>query len=252
MIFTKNLLAALGTTGLLACGAVATLDHTTTERLFRVGSTAPAGALELLTPQNSALVLIDHQPQMAFGVQSIDRQTLKNNVVALAKSAKVFGVPTTLTAVASKTFSGPIWPEILEIFPGQTPIERTSMNSWDSKEFRDSIVKSGRKKIVMAALWTEVCLNMPTLEMLREGYEVYIVEDASGGTTTAAHQTAMQRLVQAGAIPVTWQQVLLEWQRDWARTETYEATTGIAKEHSGAYGMGINYAKTMFGGKEGH
>ncbi|MEO0480467.1 MAG: hydrolase [Planctomycetota bacterium] len=256
---THQLLAAVSTTGLLACGAVlsseeeAPMPNYPSETVARPAeSIAPKGAFELLTPQNSTLVLIDHQPQMAFGVQSIDRQQLKNNVVALAKSAAAFEVPTVLTAVASKTFSGPIWPEILEVFPDQVPVERTSMNSWDNEEFRQQVRDSGRKKILIAALWSEVCLTMPTLEMLAEGYEIYIVEDASGGTSTAAHDMAIERLTQAGAIPVTWQQVLLEWQRDWARASTYAETTGIAIEHGGAYGMGINYAHEMFGGSEAH
>jgi nicotinamidase-related amidase len=126
------------------------------------------------------------------------------------------------------------------------------MNSWDDPKFRAAVKATGRKKIVIAALWTEVCLSMPTIEMLREGFEIYIVTDASGGTTLEAHNMAVQRMVQAGAVPMTWMQTMLEWQRDWARTQTYDAVTGIAKEHGGAYGMGIRYAKDMFGAKEGH
>jgi nicotinamidase-related amidase len=208
--------------------------------------------LDLLTPANSALVLIDHQPQMGFGVQSHDRHTILNNVVGLAKAAKAFNIPTVLTTVASESFSGHLWPEIQSVFPEQKPIDRTSMNSWDDPKFRAAVKATGRKKIVIAALWTEVCLSMPTIEMLREGFEIYIVTDASGGTTLEAHNMAVQRMVQAGAVPMTWMQTMLEWQRDWARTQTYDAVTGIAKEHGGAYGMGIRYAKDMFGAKEGH
>jgi nicotinamidase-related amidase len=208
---------------------------------------APAGAYELLTPQNSALILIDHQPQMAFGVQSIDRQALLNNVVGLAKAGKAFNIPTVLTTVAEKTFSGPMFPQIREVFPDLKPIDRTSMNSWDDKNFRAAVEKMARKKLVVAALWTEVCLVMPVVEMIREGYEVYIVTDASGGTSTEAHNMAIERLIQVGAVPVTWTQVMLEWQRDWARQETYDAVTGIVRQHAGAYGMGVNYAKTMLG-----
>lgn len=212
-----------------------------------------AGSLELLTPQNSALVLIDHQPQMAFGVQSHDRQLLLNNVEGLAKAAKVFKVPTVLTSVAEKSFSGPLWKEITNVFPDIRPIDRTSMNSWDDPNFRKAVEATGRKKIVMAALWTEVCLTMPAIDMIREGYDVYIVSDASGGTSREAHDLAVQRMIQAGAIPVTWQQVMLEWQRDWARGETYEAITAVIKQHSGAYGLGVRYAKDMLGehAKEG-
>lgn len=201
----------------------------------------------LITPENSALILIDHQPQMSFGVQSIDRQTLINNVTGLAKAARVFDVPTILTTVAAKSFSGEIFPEIQDVFPDIEPIDRTSMNSWDDAKFRDAVEATGRKKVVIAALWTEVCLVMPTIEMIAEGYEVYIVTDASGGTTVEAHERSVQRLVQAGAVPMTWLQVLLEWQRDWARQDTYEATLAVAKEHAGAYGIGIRYAKSILG-----
>jgi len=213
--------------------------------------TSAAGKFELLTPQNSSLLLIDHQPQMLFGVQSHDRQAIRNNVAALAKAAKTFQVPTVLTTVASKSFSGPLIPEVREVFPDARIYDRTSMNTWDDKGVVDALGKTGRKKLVIAALWTEVCLSMPTLEAMGQGYEVYIVTDASGGTSQEAHDMAVERMVQAGAVPVTWQQVMLEWQRDWARQGTYEAVTGIAREHSGAYGAGIDYAHTMFGAKEG-
>ncbi|MDH4607160.1 hydrolase [Pseudomonas sp. BN102] len=200
---------------------------------------------ELLNPTNSALILIDHQPQMAFGVQSIDRQQLKNNTVALAKSAKIFNVPTLLTSVETESFSGYLWPELLGVFPGQQPIERTSMNSWEDEKFVAAVKATGRKKLVMAALWTEVCLTFPALEAIEAGYEVYIVTDASGGTSQEAHDMAVQRMIQAGAIPVTWQQVLLEYQRDWSKRESYDAVMELVREHSGAYGMGVDYAYTL-------
>ncbi|HVH34893.1 MAG TPA: hydrolase [Tahibacter sp.] len=201
--------------------------------------------LELLNPTNSALILIDHQPQMSFGVQSIDRQTLKNNTVALAKTAKAFCVPTVLTSVETESFSGYIWPELLAVFPDHTPVERSSMNSWEDDKLVAAVKATGRKKLIMAALWTEVCLNFPVLGALQDGYEVYIVTDASGGTTQEAHDMSIQRMIQAGAIPVTWQQVLLEYQRDWSRKGTYDAVMDIVREHSGAYGMGVDYAYTM-------
>ena len=200
---------------------------------------------ELLNPTNSALILIDHQPQMAFGVQSIDRQQLKNNTVALAKSAKIFNVPTIYTSVETESFSGYIWPELLAVHPENKPIERSSMNSWEDAAFVAAVKATGRKKLVMAALWTEVCLAFPTLEAIEAGYEVYIVTDASGGTSQEAHDMAVQRMIQAGAIPVTWQQVLLEYQRDWSKKDTYDAVIGLVQEHSGAYGMGVDYAYTM-------
>jgi len=199
---------------------------------------------ELLTPQNSTVIFIDHQPQMAFGVASIDRQLLRSNVIALARTAKLFKVPTLVTAVETTSFSGYVWPELLHVLPGK-PIERSSMNSWDDKAFVEAVKKTGRKKLVMAALWTEVCLNMPALDALEAGYEVYMVTDASGGTSKEAHDMAVMRLAQAGVVPVTWQQVLLEYQRDWARKETYDGVLRIVREHSGAYGMGVEYAYTM-------
>ncbi|AJY13112.1 hydrolase [Burkholderia dolosa] len=202
--------------------------------------------LEVLTPQNSQLIFIDQQPQMAFGVQSIDRQTLKNNVVGLAKAAKAFGVPTTITTVETESFSGHTFPELLDVFPNQKLLERTSMNSWDDQKVRDALAANGRKKVVVSGLWTEVCNTTFALCAMLEGdYEIYMVADASGGTSKDAHDYAMQRMVQAGVVPVTWQQVVLEWQRDWARRDTYDAVMAIVKEHSGAYGMGVDYAYTM-------
>jgi nicotinamidase-related amidase len=202
--------------------------------------------LEVLTPHNSQLIIIDHQPQMAFGVQSIDRQTLKNNVVGLAKAAKVFGIPATITTVETQAFSGNTYPELLDVFPGQQILERSSMNSWDDQKVRDALAANGRKKVIVAGLWTEVCNTTFALCAMLEGdYEIYMVSDASGGTTKEAHDMAMLRMVQAGVVPVTWQQVLLEWQRDWANRDTYDAVMKIVTEHSGAYGMGVDYAYTM-------
>lgn len=202
--------------------------------------------LEVLTPANCQIIFIDHQPQMAFGVQSIDRQVLKNNTVALAKAAKVFNIPTIITTVETESFSGNTYPELLDVFPGQDILERTSMNSWDDQKVRDALKANGKKKVVVAGLWIEVCNNSFALCAMLEGdYEIYMVADASGGTSKEAHDYAMQRMIQAGVIPVTWQQVMLEWQRDWARKETYTAVMDIVREHSGAYGMGVDYAYTM-------
>ena len=200
---------------------------------------------QLLDKDNSALIFIDHQPQMAFGVANIDRQQLKNNVVGLAKAGKIFNVPTLFTSVETESFSGYIWPELLAVHPEITPIERTSMNSWEDAAFVKAVEATGRKKLVISALWTEVCLTFPALMALEAGYEVYVVTDTSGGTSVDAHERSIERMVQAGVVPVTWQQVLLEWQRDWARRDTYDAVMAIAKEHSGAYGMGVDYAYTM-------
>lgn len=212
---------------------------------------APGDAKKLLSPQNSAVIMIDHQSQMAFAVQSIDRTLLTNNAVALAKTAKAFNVPTILTTVAEKSFSGPIFGGIKAEFPNANVIDRTTMNSWEDKNFREAVKKTGKKKLVMSALWTEVCLVMPVLAALEEGYEVYIVTDASGGVTKEAHDMAVTRMVQAGAVPITWMQLLLEYQRDWARQSTYDATVKIAIEHGGAYGTGLEYAKAMLGADAG-
>ncbi|MBB3060084.1 hydrolase [Microbulbifer rhizosphaerae] len=202
--------------------------------------------LEVLTPDNCQLIFIDQQPQMAFGVQSIDRQTLKNNVVALGKAAKIFNIPTTITTVETESFSGHTYPELLSVFPDNPLLERTSMNSWDDQKVRDALAKNGKKKVVVSGLWTEVCNCTFALSAMHDAdYEIYMVADASGGTSLAAHDYAMDRMIQAGVVPVTWQQVLLEWQRDWAHRDTYDAVMDLVKEHSGAYGMGVDYAYTM-------
>jgi len=203
------------------------------------------GKLELLDPSNCALIIIDHQPAMTFGVANIDRQSLLNNVVALCKAAKVFNIPTILTTVETKSFSGNMWPQITELFPGQKPIERSSMNSWEDKALVDAVKATGRKKLVMAALWTEVCLVFPAISAMAEGFEVYAVEDCSGGTSEMAHKAAMNRVVQAGAVSVGWVQVMLEWQRDWARRTTYDGVMGLVIEHGGVYGQAVEYCYTM-------
>jgi nicotinamidase-related amidase len=199
----------------------------------------------LVTAKNSAVVFIDHQPQMIFGVANIERQQLVNNVVMLAKSAREFEVPTVLTAVETESFSGYIWPQLMDVFPGQHPIERTSMNSWDDPAFREAVKATGRKNIILAGLWTEVCITWPTLNMLQEGYNIYIVEDACGATSKLAHEAAIRRCVQAGAVSMTTIATVLEFQRDWANREHYEALMKIFRQHAGAYGEGIEYAYSM-------
>ena len=181
------------------------------------------GLLELLDPTNCAVLFIDHQPAMTFGVASIDRQSLITNCVGLAKAAITFKVPVILTAVESKSFSGAIWPQLTSLFPDVPVIERSSMNSWEDKALVAAVKKTGKKKLVIAALWTEVCLCFPALHALAEGFEIYAVEDCSGGTSLIAHDAAISRIVQAGGVRVTWVQVMLEWQRDWARKGTYDA-----------------------------
>lgn len=199
----------------------------------------------LITADNSAVVFIDHQPQMTFGVANIERQQLINNVVLLAKGAKEFGVPAILTAVETESFSGYIWPQLMDVFPGKQPIERTSMNAWDSPKLQEAVKATNKKNIIIAGLWTEVCVTWPALSMLAEGYNIYIVEDACGATSQAAHEAAIRRCVQAGAVPMTVIATVLEFQRDWARREHYDALMTIFREHGGAYGNGIEYAYSI-------
>ena len=202
----------------------------------------------LLTPDNCVVTLIDLQPQMLFGVANFDRQAIINNNVALSKAARVFDVPVVLSTVETKSFSGNMWPQIQAIFPNQVPIERSSMNSWDDQHFVAAIEKTGRKKIVLAGLWTETCVALPTVQAIHDSYDVYVVEDCCGDVSQLAHENAMQRVIQAGAKPVTALSVMLEWQRDWAARDTYDAVMDIVKTHCGAYGMGVEYAYTMVHG----
>ncbi|HEV3203434.1 MAG TPA: hydrolase [Gemmataceae bacterium] len=202
----------------------------------------------LLTPDNCVVTLIDLQPQMLFGVANFDRQTIINNNVALAKAARVFNLPVVLSTVETKGFSGNMWPQVQAIFPKQIPIERTTMNSWDDDNFVAAVKKSGRKKIVLAGLWTETCVALPTVQAIHDGYEVYVVEDCCGDVSQLSHDNAMKRVLQAGARPVTALSVMLEWQRDWAARDTYDAVMDIVKTHFGAYGVGVEYAYTMVHG----
>jgi nicotinamidase-related amidase len=202
----------------------------------------------LLTPDNCVVALIDLQPQMLFGVSNFDRQTIINNNVALSKAARVFDMPVVLTTVETKGFSGIMWPQIQAVFPKQTPIERTTMDSWDDENFVAAIKKSGRKKIVLAGLWTETCVALTTVQAMYDGFEVYVVEDCCGDVSQLSHDNAMKRVIQAGAKPVTALSVMLEWQRDWAHKDTYDAVMDIVKTHCGAYGIGVEYAYTMVHG----
>lgn len=199
----------------------------------------------LLTPDNCVVAIIDLQPQMLFGVANFDRQSIINNNIVLAKAARVFNVPVVISTVETKSFSGYMWPQIQAIFPDRKPVERTTMNSWDDKNFVAAIEKTGRKKIVLSGLWTETCVALPTIQAIHDGYEVYVVEDCCGDINQLSHDNAMKRVVQAGARPVTALSTLLEWQRDWAEKDTYDSVISIVKEHLGAYGVGVEYAYTM-------
>jgi nicotinamidase-related amidase len=215
-----------------------------------IKATPTAGAT-LLTPTDHTLVMIDFQSQMAFATHSIDAVNLRNNAALVAQAAAGFGVSTILTTVAEKSFSGPMFDEITAAFPEQKMLDRTSMNTWEDAAVIERVNQIGKPRIVLAGLWTSVCIVGPALSALDQGFEVYVIADACGDVSTEAHERAMQRMVQAGARPMTSLQYLLELQRDWARGETYELTTGIAKKVGGAYGIGIHYAKSMFGAHEG-
>lgn len=213
-------------------------------------ASAVAGKL-LLAPSDHALIMIDHQSQMAFATKSIDAVNLRNNAGLVANAAKVFGVPTIITSVAEKTFSGPIFDEIKDAFPGADVIDRTTMNTWEDPRIAVRVNQIGKSRLVMAGLWTSVCIVGPALSALDQGFEVYIIADACGDVSTEAHDRAMERMIQAGARPMTSLQYLLELQRDWARGDTYDATVNVAKHMGGAYGLGLIYAKTMFNAQEG-
>ncbi|WP_051979580.1 hydrolase [Edaphobacter aggregans] len=202
----------------------------------------------LLTPDNCVVTLIDHQPQMLFGTANFERQGIINNTVALAKATRVFEVPVVLSTVETKSFSGNMWPQLKAIYPKQEPVERSFMNAWDDTNFVAAIERSGRKKIVLAGLWTETCVALPTVQAIHDGYEVYVVEDCCGDVNQLSHDNAMRRVIQAGAKPVTALSVMLEWQRDWAQRDTYDAVMDIVKTHFGAYGTGVEYVYTMVHG----
>jgi len=202
----------------------------------------------LLTPDNCVVAMIDLQPQMLFGVANFDRQAVINSNLVLGKAARVFGVPLILSTVETRSFSGALWPQVQAVFPEQVPIERTSMNAWDDEAFVSAVRRTGRRRIVLAGLWTETCVALPTIQAISDGYEVYVVEDCCGDVSALAHANAMRRVVQAGAKPVTALSVMLEWQRDWALRDTYDAVIDIVKAHCGAYGVGVEYAYTMVHG----
>lgn len=216
-----------------------------------IKATATAGSL-LISPTDHALVLIDFQSQMSFATRSIDAVMLRNNAALISRAAAGFDVPTILTTVAEKSFSGPMFEEITSAFPAQSLLDRTSMNTWEDAAVIDEVNRIGKTRIVFAGLWTSVCIVGPTLSALDQGFEAYVIADACGDVSDEAHERAMERMIQAGVRPMTSLQYLLELQRDWARGETYDMTTGIARQFGGAYGLGVTYAKTMFGASEGH
>lgn len=201
---------------------------------------------DFLTPDNAALTLIDYQPAMVFGVQSHDRMLITHNAVILAKSAKLFKIPTILSTVAQNSFSGELAPELTSVFPGQKIIDRTSINAWLNKDFRKAVESTKRKKILVAGLWTEACVLFPTLDLLKAGYEVYIPTDACGDVSKEAHERSVQRMIQAGAVPITSLQFLFELQQDWARSDTYNGVMDILKAES-PYGIQVRFSKWALG-----
>ncbi|MFJ7524184.1 hydrolase [Streptomyces griseus] len=195
-----------------------------------------AGLDALLTPEESVLVLIDHQPFQFANLNSHEPTMIVNNVVGLAKAARVYDVPTILTTVLEER-GGLIIQGIQDVFPDQKPIDRTFINTWQDRRVVDAVKATGRKKLVLAGLWTEICLAMPAIQAAGEGYEVYAVTDASGGVSAEAHDMAVRRMVQAGVVPITWLAVMGEWQRDWAREETIPGAAEVQAQHGGATGV---------------
>ncbi len=224
-----------------------TLFSTLAIALISLTGFAQKPSPELLNPTNHALVLIDHEGQMAFATSSSSITELRNNTALVAGASKIFKVPTVVTTVAEESFSGPVFPEIEEFYPKATSnyIDRTTMNTWEDANAYKAITGKGKKKIVLAGLWTSVCIVGPALSAKAEGYDVYVITDASGDVSKEAHEQAIARMIQAGVKPMTSIQYLLELQRDWARGETYVAVTDLVKKYGGAYGFGIVYAHNM-------
>ena len=206
----------------------------------------------LISPDNHALTLIDHESQMAFATHSINMNDLRNNTALIAGASRIFNVPTVVTTVAEESFTGPVFPEIEKFYPKATSnyLDRTSMNAWEDEGFYYAITGLGKKRLVLAGLWTSVCIVGPALSALAEGYEVYVIADACGDVTGEAHNRAMERMALAGVRPMTALQYVLELQRDWARTDTYDAVTKLVMQYGGSYGLGIIYGKQMLSHEE--
>ncbi|MDB5579510.1 MAG: hydrolase [Bradyrhizobium sp.] len=208
------------------------------------------GLNALLTPEESVLVLIDHQPFQFANLHSHEPMMIVNNVIGLAKAAKVFNVPTILTTVVEDR-GGKLIKGLQDVFPDQKPIDRTWINTWQDARVVDAVKKTGRKKLVLAALWTEVCLAMPAIQAAGEGYEVYAVTDASGGVSAEAHEMAVRRMMMAGVVPMTWLAVASEWQRDWARLDSATALGETVLPHAGGTGVALAWELQLLGQKAG-
>ena len=207
-----------------------------------------SGKAGLLRADECALLLVDLQAGLAFGVGSIDRQVLLNNAIALARTAVVFGLPIVVSTSATKVYSGPLMPAIARVLPAVQPIERRNMNVWEDDNARAAVNATGRRRLLVSGLLTEACVSFPVLSALGDGYEVFVVADACGGLTAASHDLALRRMQAAGAHTTSWIQVLLELQRDWTRHETYEGARAIVEAHGGGYGIGLAYARDMIRG----
>ena len=206
----------------------------------------PAAANNLLSPENHALILLDHQSQMAFNVKNIDIGLLRQNTAILAETGKGFNIPTLVSTISRHDFAGPVFPEVSAVFPDDNAyVNRSTSNAWEDRNFVDAVNKLERDRLVFAGLWTSVCLNGPVQSAIEQGFDVYIVTDASGDMSAEAHERAVQRMIQAGAKPITALTYLLELQRDWVRHETYDLTTSISQKHGGAFGIGIQYCADM-------
>lgn len=203
------------------------------------------GAESLLKPEECAFLLVDFQAGLGFGVESVGRQVVLNNAIALARTAVAFGVPVVASTSASRVYSGPILPALQAALPSVKPIERRSMNAWEDDAVREAVLATNRKRLIVAGFLTEACVSFPVLSALQDGFEVFVVGDTCGGLTQAGHDLALRRMENAGAQLTSWIQVLLEFQRDWTRHETYEAARAIVVENGGGYGMGLAYARDM-------
>jgi len=203
------------------------------------------GSDVLLKPQECALLMVDFQAGLGFGVESTPRQALVANAIALAKTAVAFHVPVIASTSASNVYSGPLLPALKAVLPSVKPIERKNMNVWEDDAARSALLATGKNRLIVAGFLTEACVSFPVLSLLKEGFEVFVVGDTCGGLTPAGHELALRRMERAGAQLVSWIQVLLEFQRDWTRHETYEAARAIVEENGGGYGMGLAYARIM-------
>ena len=204
-----------------------------------------AGTDTLLKPEECAMLLVDFQAGLGFGVESMPRQVVLNNAVALARTSAAFKVPVIASTSASRVYSGPLLPRLQEALPSVKAIERKPMNVWEDDAARNAVVAAKRQRLIVAGFLTEACVSFSALSALKDGFDVFVVADACGGLTPASHDFALRRLEQAGARLTSWIQLLLEFQRDWTRHETYETARAIVVAYGGGYGMGLAYAREM-------